>query len=245
MSLSVRTLQRRSRNLHERWQRLGPKARDDVREAEEIPREAVRASGSLDGVMVSWCAGEEGRPEASGRAAACGTVSAPEAGGTRRKPHSFGRMPEQGKATLKGPLASDAAHLRTRRPEREGAAVTEGAAGPRDVSEAACPGGRGAGFPACLRACAGGSQARPGRRLVRERSRDSASGSERRRQADSCRTLRAGSCKRPGPDGDRSRTGLFRKHRHRMRDRDLQDRGLPIGSGGGSRLPTKLGSPSG
>ena len=85
MTPSASTLQRLTVTMQERWERLGPETLDGIREAEDIPQDAVTASVSLDGVMVALRAGEDGRAEASWREAACGTVSFHDAEGERLK----------------------------------------------------------------------------------------------------------------------------------------------------------------
>ena len=126
MTPSASTLQRLTVTMQERWERLGPETLDGIREAEDIPQDAVTASVSLDGVMVALRAGEDGRAEASWREAACGTVSFHDAEGERLKTIYLGRMPESGKPTLKAQLASEVAHIRRLRPELGIVAVADG-----------------------------------------------------------------------------------------------------------------------
>ena len=127
MTVSVSTLQRLTRSMHERWESLGPETLDSIRGAEGIPHDAVSASVSLDGVMVALRAGEDGRAEACWREAACGTVSFHAAEGKRLKTLYLGRMPESGKVTLKAQLASEVAHIRRVRPEIGFVAIADGA----------------------------------------------------------------------------------------------------------------------
>ena len=53
MTPSVSTLQRLTVTMQERWESLGPEALAGIREAGDIPQEAVSVSVSLDGVMVA------------------------------------------------------------------------------------------------------------------------------------------------------------------------------------------------
>ena len=117
VALSVSTLQRLTRSMHERWESLGPETLNSIRDARDIPHDAVTASISLDGVMVALLAGEDGRAEACWREAACGMVSFHDAEGKRLKTLCLGRMPESGKVTLKAQLAREVAHIRQVCPE--------------------------------------------------------------------------------------------------------------------------------
>ena len=99
-----------------------------IRDAGDIPQDAVSASVSLDGVMVALRAGEAGRAEACWREAACGTVSFHDGEGKRLKTLYLGRMPESGKLTLKAQLAGEVAQIRRLRPGCAIAAIADGAA---------------------------------------------------------------------------------------------------------------------
>ena len=128
MTPSASTLQRLACSLHERWEGLGPQAMESIRSADDdIPPEAVSASVSLDGVMVALRAGEDGRNEACWREAACGTVAFHDRDGERLKTLYFARMPESGKLALKAQLASEVAHIRQARPDIAITAVADGA----------------------------------------------------------------------------------------------------------------------
>ncbi len=105
------TLQRLT--MQERRESLGPQTLDGIREAEDIPQDAVTAS--LDGVMVALRAGEGGRSEACWREAACGTASFHDADGERLKTVYLGRMPEGRKHTLKAQLANEVEQAETSR----------------------------------------------------------------------------------------------------------------------------------
>ena len=127
MTPSASTLQQLACSLHERWEGLGPQAMDAVRDTDDIPPEAVSASVSLDGVMVALRAGEDGRDQACWREAACGTVAFHDRDGERLRTLYFARMPESGKLALKAQLASEVAHIRQARPDIAITAVADGA----------------------------------------------------------------------------------------------------------------------
>ena len=128
MKPSASPLLRLARSMHERWEDLGPETTASIRDAGDIPQDAVSASVSLDGVMVALRAGEAGRAEACWREAACGTVSFHDGEGKRLKTLYLGRMPESGKLTLKAQLAGEVAQIRRLRPGCAIAAIADGAA---------------------------------------------------------------------------------------------------------------------
>ena len=233
-------MQRLAYSLHERWESLGPQALESIRNTEDIPLGAVSASVSLDGVMVALRAGEDGRAEACWREAACGTVSFLDGEGKRLKTLYLGRMPQSGKDALKAQLASEVAHICQARPDIAITAVAracpcEGGGSPRQLDLPGEPLTRGAGgrLLACLRASP--HRLRPCGRppLVRDIPPCPASRPPRRRQGDPGAAL-------PPGQGKRNRAAravierelaFFRKHRKRMRYRDLSEQGFAIGSG--------------
>ncbi len=105
----------------------GPQALESIRDREDLPPEAISASVSLDGVIVALRAGEDGRDETCWRETASGKVSFHYREGERLKTLYLARMPESGKHTLKGQLASEVAHIRRARPDIAVVALADGA----------------------------------------------------------------------------------------------------------------------
>ncbi len=231
MTPSVSTLQRLSLTMQERWERLGPQALDGIREAEDIPQDAVTASVSLDGVMVALRAGEDGRSEACWREAACGTVSFHDADGERLKTVYLGRMPERGKCTLKAQLASEVAHIRRKRPEIRISAIADAAADNWTFLSGLDPETEVIDFwHACehLRVVADHAAAPHWFEKYREILRHDPRGIDRVIRA--LRHLRDTAKPAGRADIDRE-LAFFRKHRHRMRYHALKQQGIAIGSG--------------
>ena len=230
MTPSASTLQRLAYSLHERWEGLGPQALESIRNTEDIPPGAVSASVSLDGVMVALRAGEDGRTGACWREAACGTVSFHDGEGERLKTLYLARMPESGKHTLKAQLASEVAHIGRARPDIAITAVADGAPDNWTFLESLSPEAQAVDFwHACEHLRTASDHAVDPRwfETYRHILRHDPHGSARVIRALRYLRDRAG----------RNRTAIerelafFRKHRKRMRYRDLSDRGVAIGSG--------------
>ena len=231
MTPSASTLQRLTVTMQERWERLGPETLDGIREAEDIPQDAVTASVSLDGVMVALRAGEDGRAEASWREAACGTVSFHDAEGERLKTIYLGRMPESGKPTLKAQLASEVAHIRRLRPELGIVAVADGAADNWTFLEGLEPETEVIDFwHACehLRVASDHAVAPHWFEKYREILRHDPRGVAKVIRALCHLRDRAAPADRPELERE---LAFFRKHRHRMRYHALKEAGIAIGSG--------------
>ncbi len=239
MTPSVSTLQRLTVTMQERWESLGPEALASIREAGDIPQEAASVSVSLDGVMVALRAGEDGRAEACWREAACGTVSFHDAEGERLKTIYLGRMPESGTLTLKAQLASEVAHIRRLRPEIGIVAVAVGAADNWTFLEGLEPETEVLDFwHECEHLRTASDHAVDPRwfETYRHILRHDPHGSARAIRALRYLRDRAG----------RNRAAIerelafFRKHRKRMRYRDLSDRGIAIGSGRSCQQNTRF-----
>ena len=231
MTPSASTLQRLTVTMQERWERLGPETLDGIREAEDIPQDAVTASVSLDGVMVALRAGEDGRAEASWREAACGTVSFHDAEGERLKTIYLGRMPESGKPTLKAQLASEVAHIRRLRPELGIVAVADGAADNWTFLEGLRPETEVIDFwHGCeqLRVASDHAVAPHWFEKYREILRHDPRGVAKVIRA-LCH-LRDHAAPADRPEVERE-LAFFRKHRHRMRYHAFKEKGIAIGSG--------------
>ena len=231
MTPSASTLQRLSLTMQERWESLCPQTLEAIREADDIPQDAVTASVSLDGVMVALRAGEDGRCEACWREAACGTVSFHDAKGERLKTVYLGRMPEGGKRTLKAQLASEVAHVRRTRPEIRIGAVADGAADNWTFLGGLKPETQVIDFwHACahLRVAADHAAAPHWFEKYREILRHDPCGIDRVIRA--LRHLRDTAAPADRAEVERE-LAFFRKHRHRMRYHALKQQGIAIGSG--------------
>ena len=233
MAPSASSLQRLAQSMHERWEGLGPQALESIRDREDIPPEAVSASVSLDGVMVALRAGEDGRDEACWREAACGTVSFHDAEGERLKTLYLARMPESGKRTLKAQLASEVAHIRRARPDIAIVALADGAPDNWTFLESLSPEAQAVDFwHACehLRTASDHAVDPQWFETYRHILRHDPHGS--------ARVIRALRYLRDKTERNRAaraalerELAFFRKHRKRMRYRNLSDRSLAIGSG--------------
>ena len=230
MTPSASSLQRLARTLHERWEGLGPQALESIRDMEDIPPDATTASVSLDGVMVALRAGEDGRAEPCWREAACGTVSFHDAEGERLKTLYLARMPESGKPTLKAQLASEVAYIRRARPDIAIVALADGAPDNWTFLETLSPEAQAVDFwHACEHLRTASDHAvdprwfETYRHILRHDPRGST------------RVIRALRYLRDKAGRNRNaierELAFFRKHRKRMRYRDLSDRGVAIGSG--------------
>lgn len=233
MAPSASTLQRLACSLHERWEGLGPQAMDAVRDADDIPPEAVSASVSLDGVMVALRAGEDGRDEACWREAACGTVSFHDAEGKRLKTLYFARMPESGKPALKAQLASEVAHIRKARPDIAVVAVADGAPDNWTFLDSLSPEAKAVDFwHGCEHLRTASDHAVDPRwfETYRHVLRHDPQGVAKVIRALRYLRDKAGN-NRAARNAVERELAFFRKHRRRMRYRDLSDRRLAIGSG--------------
>ena len=233
MAPSASTLQRLARTMHERWEGLGPQALESIRNTQDIPSEAVSASVSLDGVMVALRAGEDGRDEACWREAACGTVSFHDADGERLRTLYLARMPESGKRTLKAQLASEVAHIRRTRPDIAIVALADGAPDNWTFLESLSPRAQAVDFwHACEHLRTASDHAVDPRwfETYRHILRHDPHGSARVIRALRYLRDKAGRNRAARAAIERE-LAFFRKHRKRMRYRDLSDRGIAVGSG--------------
>ncbi len=100
-----------------------------LREQEELPAEAVSVLVSLDGVMMRMNAetADGKATDAGWREASCGVVALVDAEGNMLESRSFGRLPEQGKGSLKSQLMAETFHWLGRNPDLKIAVVADGA----------------------------------------------------------------------------------------------------------------------
>ena len=233
MRPSASTLQRVACRLHERWEGLGPQAIDAIRGADDIPPEAVSASVSLDGVMVALRAGEEGRDEACWREAACGTVSFHDVEGERLRTLYFARMPESCKPTLKAQLATEVAQIRQTRPDVAVIAVADGAPDNWTFLESLSPEAEAVDYwHGCEHLHTASDHAVDPRWFgtYRHVLRHDPHGATKVIRALRYLRDKAGR-NRAARNAVERELAFYRKHRKRMRYRNLSDRGLAIGSG--------------
>ena len=129
------------RYLSELWEKDREAHDQHVREASEIPAEAVACAVSLDGVMINMVASDraekKARAKAAGRAAkgpsgykeaSVGVLSFYDSEGQRLATRRMGRMPEPDKATTKAWVEAELAHAREQRPDLTVLAAADGAA---------------------------------------------------------------------------------------------------------------------
>ncbi len=182
--------------------------------------------------MVSWwrCAPAR-RDEACWREAACGTVCFLDAEGERLKTLYFARMPESGKPALKTQLSSEVAHIRQTRPDIAITAVADGAPDNWTFLESLSPEAETVDFwHACEHLRAASDHAVDPRWF--ETYRHVLSHDPQGVVIRALRYLRdkAGRNRAARAAIERE-LAFFRKHRKRMRYRDLSDRRFAIGSG--------------
>jgi len=140
MTPSKSSLDRLPKQLGKRWENNRVEFEEALRQAEKVPRGAVRMAVSLDGVMLPMKDGERARKRAEATAegrrtrgpaghaeAGCATLSYFDRRGERLKTIRLGRMPESNKTTLKAMLAEEVAWARTRKPSLRFVKVADGA----------------------------------------------------------------------------------------------------------------------
>lgn len=140
MAPSRTLLQRLDRHLLDLWESDREKHEQQLRDGCAIPKSAVVAVISLDGVMVNMVGSDRAKTVAralgAGRSpkgpsgykeAAIGVVSLHDAEGARLATWRMGRMPEGSKATLKEWLQAELAWLRRERPGIRVVAAADGA----------------------------------------------------------------------------------------------------------------------
>ncbi len=92
----------------------------DLRAQEDAPSEAVTLHTSIDGVMMRMnaeTAGEDVVEEAGWREASCGVVSLLDVDGNKLQSRFFGRLPEEGKHSLKAQLRNEVFYWLARKPD--------------------------------------------------------------------------------------------------------------------------------
>lgn len=140
MAPSRTLLQRLDRHLLDLWESDREKHEQQLRDGCAIPRSAVVAVISLDGVMVNMVGSDRAETVAramrAGRAtrgpsgykeAAVGVVTLHDAQGARIATWRMGRMPEENKASVKAWIQAELAWLRRKRPGIRVVAAADGA----------------------------------------------------------------------------------------------------------------------
>jgi hypothetical protein len=140
MQPSKSSLDRLPKEESTRWERDRLRFESALRDAEQVPAEAVTAGVSLDGVLVPMKdderAAKRAQAEAEGKIACgpagfrevgCATLSLYDATGERLKTIRLGRMPERNKATLKASLTEELNRVLAERPDLTIVALADGA----------------------------------------------------------------------------------------------------------------------
>jgi hypothetical protein len=140
MAPSKTLLQRLDRHLLDLWELDRERHEQRLRDDSTIPRSAVVAVISLDGVMVNMVgsdraatvaramkAGRSTRGPSGYKEAAVGVVTLHDAQGARLATWRMGRMPEDSKASVKAWIRGELAWLRRKRPGIRLVAAADGA----------------------------------------------------------------------------------------------------------------------
>ena len=227
------------------WDVVQDKALDVIRREEGVPEKAVTVVVSIDGAMLGMRK-EKARPgqgvaprPAGFREASSGTVSLYDDEGVCLRGVCFGRMPESGKVSLKEDLLAEVSQVLLLRPDLQLVFISDGAPNHWAWCEEA--------FPEAIQVldlwhalqhlkealdCAYGDGTTEAHAPVRKAPRDPEGGPRRDRQGPSFVALPGQ--KAPAPqDSSRRVLAFFRRQRHRMNYAEVQERGLPVGSGPG------------
>lgn len=140
MKPSKSSLDRLPKEVSARWEKERLGFEQALREEEQVPKEAVTAAVSLDGVLVPMKDDEReekrARAAADGKAACgpagyqevgCATLSLYDAEGERLNTIRLARMPEHKKATLKAALMKELDRVLAQRPDLTIVALADGA----------------------------------------------------------------------------------------------------------------------
>lgn len=249
MTPSKSTLDRLPKRISETWEEQRESIEKALREAEEIPKEAVSVAISLDGVMVPMKDGqrqekreqarEEGRTPSgpSGfNEVGCGTLSFYDQEGKMLRTVRMARMPEPGKKSLKAWLKAELEEVLRRRPDLILVRVADGAEDNwrfldlwKDVGPAAVDFFHAAEhLSSAMEAVHGEGTAKQRAELEKYRSllRHDVHGVEK-----VIRHLEYLRVRHPQSKKLNRELKYFRKRRQRMRYASLAERNLPIGSG--------------
>ena len=147
MKPSASSLDRLPKLLSSRWEERREAFEEALRASSlEVPEQATTLAASLDGVMApmrdgarqakraaAQAAGRATKGPAGYREVGCGTVSFYDVAGERLSTLRFGRMPEAGKATLKGMLGAEVEAALEQRPDLRVVKLADAAYGERNA----------------------------------------------------------------------------------------------------------------
>jgi hypothetical protein len=137
MKPSTSSLDRLPKYLSEEWEENREAFEGELRNQEQVPREAAAVGVSLDGVQVPMKDGdraekrsqEDKRPQgpAGYREVGCGTVTLYDREGNRLQTIRYARMPEEKKVTLKSQLEIELWSILRTRPDLDLVRLADGA----------------------------------------------------------------------------------------------------------------------
>jgi hypothetical protein len=137
MKPSSSSLDRLPKAISEKWEADRQLFENELRNQEQIPREAVAVGVSIDGVLVPMKDGDREEKRSQGdkqpqgpagyKEAGCGTVSFYDAEGNRLQTVRYARMPEHKKVTLKSELEAELQSIFSVRPDLELVMLADGA----------------------------------------------------------------------------------------------------------------------
>lgn len=249
MQPSKASLDRLPKALSKRWEDERRQFEEALRHSDVIPPQAVTVAVSLDGVLAPMKDGQAKQKRASTaangqltrgpagyREVGCGTLSFYDADGEMLAAIRIGRMPELKKKTLKRSLFLDIAHVLEERPDLKLVKIADGSADNWSFLSKELPAGIDIAdffhaaeyLNAALGAAYGEGTFEARRRFsdLRFVLKEAPNGVEE--VIDSLAYLRK---IHPGKAPIAAALRYLRKHRHRMRYKEYEDQGLPIGSG--------------
>jgi hypothetical protein len=249
MQPSKSSLDRLPKALSARWEEEREQFEQALRQSDVIPPHAVTVAVSLDGVLAPTKDGQasqkrantaaEGRltrGPAGYREVGCGTLSFYDAQGEMLAAVRMGRMPELKKRTLKRSLLLDIANVLAERPDLQLVKVADGTADNWSFLSKQLPAGTeivdffhaAEYLNSALGAAYGEGSIDARRRFqdLRFALKEVPDGVE-----EVIHSLAYLQKKHPSKPAIETALRYFRKRRDRMRYKEYQDRGLPIGSG--------------
>jgi hypothetical protein len=146
MKPSTSSLDRLPKYLSEKWEENRETFEGELRNQEQVPREAAAIGVSLDGVQVPMKNGdraekrsrEDKRPQgpAGFKEVGCGTVTLYDREGNRLQTIRYARMPEEKKTTLKFQLEAEVRSILSINPDLDLVSLADGALDNWDFLEA-------------------------------------------------------------------------------------------------------------
>ena len=126
MQPSRSSIERLPKALNQHWEAKREKYERQLRQQEQIPKEAVTVSASLDGVLIP-IKGSGGMGYSPYEEASCGTLSYYDERGQMLHTTYLSRMPERKKKTLKAQLALELKHALQQQPDLTVVKLADGA----------------------------------------------------------------------------------------------------------------------